>query len=152
MKVILFLFQVTYLKWGERWRSCLSHCATRLEVSRSISGQIRGNFQVTYFFCPHSEALWVQCGRRIDLTTLSFYKKWKTNWCHCFNVIKYRRISTCFGPTGPSSGEFTQLFSQPLVTFIYCTTSNQWLWKELCEFSWRWPCGPETCRDPSIYE
>ena len=22
----------------------------------------------------------------------------------------YRRISTCFGPTGPSSGEFTQLF------------------------------------------
>jgi len=29
----------------------------------------------------------------------------------------YRRISTCFGPTGSSSGEFTQLFSQPLVQY-----------------------------------
>jgi hypothetical protein len=27
----------------------------------------------------------------------------------------YWRISTCFGPTGPSSREFTQLFTQPLV-------------------------------------
>ena len=31
----------------------------------------------------------------------------------------YRRISTCFGPTGPSSGEFTQLFTQPLVQCLY---------------------------------
>ena len=31
----------------------------------------------------------------------------------------YRRISTCFGPTGPSSGEFTQLFTQPLVQYPY---------------------------------
>ena len=31
----------------------------------------------------------------------------------------YRRISTCFGPTGPSSGEFTQLFTQPLVQYLY---------------------------------
>jgi len=29
----------------------------------------------------------------------------------------YRRISTCFGPTGTSSGEFTQLFPQPLVQY-----------------------------------
>ena len=29
----------------------------------------------------------------------------------------YRRISTCFGPTVPSSGEFTQLFTQPLVQY-----------------------------------
>jgi len=29
---------------------------------------------------------------------------------------------------------------------------NQWLWEQLCEFSWRWACGLETCRDPSIYE
>ena len=27
----------------------------------------------------------------------------------------YRRISTRFGPTGPSSGEFVPLFTQPLV-------------------------------------
>jgi hypothetical protein len=31
----------------------------------------------------------------------------------------YRRISTCFGPTGPFSGEFTQLFTQPLVHWLY---------------------------------
>jgi hypothetical protein len=31
----------------------------------------------------------------------------------------YRRISTSFGPTGPSSGEFTQLFTQPLVQWLY---------------------------------
>ena len=27
-------------------------------------------------------------------------------------------ISTCFGPTGPSSGEFVQLFTQPLVQYL----------------------------------
>jgi len=32
----------------------------------------------------------------------------------------YCRISTCFGPTGPSSGEFTQLFTQPLAQCLYC--------------------------------
>jgi hypothetical protein len=31
----------------------------------------------------------------------------------------YRLVSTCFGPTGPSSGEFTQLFTQPLVQWLY---------------------------------
>jgi hypothetical protein len=34
-------------------------------------------------------------------------------------LFLYRRISTCFGPTGPSSGEFTQLFTQPLVQWLY---------------------------------
>ena len=29
---------------------------------------------------------------------------------------------------------------------------NQWLCEQLCELSWRWACGPETCRDPAIYE
>jgi len=33
----------------------------------------------------------------------------------------YCRISTCFGPTGPSSGEFAQLFTQPLVQCLYCS-------------------------------
>jgi hypothetical protein len=33
-------------------------------------------------------------------------------------LFVYRRISTCFEPTGPSSGEFTQLFTQPLVPGI----------------------------------
>ena len=30
-------------------------------------------------------------------------------------LFVYCWISTCFGPTGPSSGEFVQLFTQPLV-------------------------------------
>jgi len=29
---------------------------------------------------------------------------------------------------------------------------NQWLCEQLDKLSWRWPCGPETCRDPAIYE
>ena len=33
----------------------------------------------------------------------------------------YCRICTCFGPTGPSSGEFTQLLTQPLVQYLYCS-------------------------------
>src|SRR5215475_5525739 len=33
----------------------------------------------------------------------------------------YCRISTCFGPTAPSSGDFTQLFTQPLVQCLYCS-------------------------------
>jgi len=47
-----------------------------------------------------------------------------------------------------------------LVAFSVCTKHatrririlNQWLWGQLCEVSWRWACGSETCRDPSIYE
>jgi hypothetical protein len=33
--------------------------------------------------------------------------KWKANWCHYFNVFYLYdvKISTCFGPTGPSSGD-----------------------------------------------
>ena len=29
---------------------------------------------------------------------------------------------------------------------------NQWLCEQLYELSWRWACGPETCRYPAIYE
>jgi len=34
-------------------------------------------------------------------------------------LFVYCWISTCFGPTCPSSGEFTQLFPQPLVQYPY---------------------------------
>jgi len=80
-------------------------------------------------------------------------------------LFVYCWISTCFGPTGPSSGEFVQLFTQPLVQYLYCSIHmlsehanraaqklNQWLCEQLYELSWRWACGPETCRDPAIYE
>ena len=33
-------------------------------------------------------------------------------------LFVYCWISTCFGPIGPSSGEFVQLFTQPLVQFL----------------------------------
>ena len=33
-------------------------------------------------------------------------------------LFVYCWISTCFGPTGPSSGELVQLFTQPLVQFL----------------------------------
>jgi len=34
-------------------------------------------------------------------------------------LFVYCWVSTCFGPTGPSSGEFVQLFIQPLVQYLY---------------------------------
>jgi len=34
-------------------------------------------------------------------------------------LFVYCWISTCFGPTGPSSREFVQLFTQPLVQYLY---------------------------------
>jgi hypothetical protein len=40
----------------------------------------------------------------------------------------YRQISTCFGPTGPSSGEFAQLFTQPLVQWLY--RSGRVFWQQ----------------------
>jgi len=36
-------------------------------------------------------------------------------------LFVYCWISTCFGPTGPSSGEFVQLFTQPLVQYLCCS-------------------------------
>jgi len=42
----------------------------------------------------------------------------------------YRRISTCFGPTGPSSGELTQLFPQPLVQYPYRSD------RVFCMYTW----------------
>ena len=34
-------------------------------------------------------------------------------------LFVYCWISTCFGPTGPSSREFVQLFTQPLVLTVF---------------------------------
>ena len=34
-------------------------------------------------------------------------------------LLVYCWVSTCFGPTGPSSGEFVQLFTQPLFQYLY---------------------------------
>jgi hypothetical protein len=61
----------------------------------------------------------------------------------------YRRISTCFGTTGPSSGDITYLFTQPLVQFLFrlgrvlCMLRatktgqkvNQWLCEQLRDIS-----------------
>jgi len=33
-------------------------------------------------------------------------------------LFVYYWVSTCFGPTGPSSGEFVLLFTQPLVQYL----------------------------------
>ena len=77
-------------------------------------------------------------------------------------LFVYCWISTYFGPTDPSSGEFVLLFTQPLVQFLsaldacsLCCGLSWWLFstRELYyELSWRWACGPETRRDPAIYE
>ena len=62
-------------------------------------------------------------------------------------LFVYCWISTSFGPTGPSSGEFVQLFTQPLVQFlcrsvrVLCVLNraaqklNQWLCEQLYDLS-----------------
>jgi len=97
------------------------------------------------------------------------HKKWKTNRCHCLNFTHtstdlymfrvhrpiFRRIHTAVPTTiGSVSVPF---WSRVLYEHTEHATRtirilNQWLWEQLCEFSWRWACGPETCRDPSMYE
>ena len=81
-------------------------------------------------------------------------------------LFVYCWISTCFGPTGPSSRKFVLLFTQQLVQYLPALDAcsayrarvqkgqilNQWLCEQQYELSWRWACGPETCRDPAIYE
>ena len=69
------------------------------------------------------------CCSGVHKSLTSFFKAFCT--VHLFSVCNekptdvtisilfiYRRISTCFGPTGPSSREFTQLFTQPLVLTV----------------------------------
>jgi hypothetical protein len=59
-------------------------------------------------------------------------------------LFLYQRISTCFGPTGPSSGEFTQLFTQPLVQWLYR------LGRVLCMTTYR-ARGPNgTATEPTV--
>jgi hypothetical protein len=48
------------------------------------------------------------------MTTLPLLMEWKPTDVTILLHI-YCWISTCFGPPGPSSGEFVQLFTQPLV-------------------------------------
>ena len=123
--------------------------------------QISSQFLSFLYFASFQHMKW----NPTDVTILFFY---------CW-------ISTCFGPTGPSSGEFLQLFTQQLVQFLCRSVRvlcvlwpvlvenshkdrpqhtehanraaqklNQWLCEQLYELSWRWACGPETCRDAAI--
>jgi hypothetical protein len=58
------------------------------------------------------------------------HMKWKTNRCHCFNFIHISTDLYMFRATGPSSGEFKQLFTQPLVEWLYR------LGRVCCGWSW----------------
>jgi len=63
----------------------------------------------------------------------------KTNWCHYFIRIlldlymfwAHRRVRTAVHTTIGS-------------VYVLC--------EQLSKLSWRWAFGPETCRDPAIYE
>jgi len=67
----------------------------------------------------HLRRLW--CCDVLFLTALRhvslLFMEWKPTDVTVLFV--YCRISTCFGPTGPSSGELVQLFTQPLVQYLY---------------------------------
>ena len=87
----------------------------------------------------------------------------KTNWCHYFIRILldlymfrphrpiFRRVRTAvdttIGSVSVRSGRVHTEHANRAVQIL-----NQWLCEQLYELSWRWVCGPETCRDPAIYE
>ena len=54
-------------------------------------------------------------------TFTSLHMEWKPTDVTILFV--YCWIYTCFEPTGPSSGEFVQLFTQPLVQYLCCSVS-----------------------------
>jgi len=62
----------------------------------------------------HTTSLYTQMNYQ-NLTHIC-YMEWKPTDVTILFV--YCWISTCFGPTGPSSGQFVQLFTQPLVQFL----------------------------------
>jgi hypothetical protein len=88
---------------------------------RLCSGSVHGIFGLQIF------KLFVPC-------ILSTYEMKKPTDVTILILFIYRRISTCFGPTGPSSGEFTQLFTQPLVPGI---TINVTMYYNIGQFSYK---------------
>jgi len=87
----------------------------------------------------------------------------KTSWCHYFIRILldlymfrahrpiFRRVHTAVHTTIGSVS--VPLCSSALYVANRAVQKlNQWLCEQLYELSWRCACGPETCRDPAIYE
>jgi len=67
---------------------------------------------------------------------IKIYMEWKPTDVTILFV--YCWVCTCFGPTGPSSGEFVQLFTQPLVQYLsaldacsVCCGLSWWLFSTL---------------------
>jgi hypothetical protein len=58
-------------------------------------------------------------GKKRTLRIYNTYEIKKPTNVTISTLFIYRRISIFFGPTGPSSGGFTQLFTQPLVQWLY---------------------------------
>ena len=104
----------------------------------------------------------------LDWTTGKGKYGMKTNWCHYFIRILldlymfrthrpiFRRVRTAVYTTIGSVS--VPLCSRALYVqhTEHATRAvqilNQWLCEQLYELSWRWACGPETCRNPAIYE
>jgi len=95
--------------------------------------------------------------------------KWKTNWCHYFNFIHISTVLYMFRAHRPifrgvHAAVHTTIGSVSVpfwsrVLYVHTERAtrtvrilNQWLCEQLRELPWRWACGPETCREPSIYE
>ena len=76
-----------------------------------------------YLWCagitPQFKIIWFSIKTRVKMVkmrSIKYHMEWKPTDVTILFV--YCWISACFGPTGPSSGEFVQLFTQPLVQFL----------------------------------
>jgi len=102
-----------------------------------------------------------------------FEALWFYAFCtmHLFNIWNENQQISLFysyiagslhvsGPTGPSSGEFVQLFTQPLVLTVSVrthpertdTVRTNGCVNNSTNSPEDGPVGAETCRDPAIYE
>jgi len=132
----------------------------RIASSFEVSGLNWTCIYIVYFLIlPLTQLYRRIIGRRMfDELKIKKDMEWKPTDVTILFVCCW--ISTCFGPTGPSSGEFVVRVEnshqdRPQHTEhvnIAAQKLNQWLCEQLYELSWIWACGLETCRDPAIYE
>ena len=160
-----------------RWHLSLNNSKQR---GVTICFLLQPSFLVTLFHCVPSfkckgNALFVSSSLAFTIRYRKNFKPFvpcilstygiKTNWCHYFNFIYIlpdlytfrvhrpilRRVYTAVHTT---IGSVSVLIWPCLCTAPARAVQilNQWWCEQLCELSWGWACGPETCRDPAIYK
>jgi len=114
--VYLHSNQINSIKIPRRWSQNAGTCSYTLLLT----------WNLTLLHTVNTSSRAVQGAKSavmlLHLSTLnnrcSWYKYMEWKPTDVAILFVYCWISTCFGPTGPSSGEFVQLLTQPLVQYL----------------------------------